>query len=175
MFIYIIFIYFLLLYIYIIYIYIYIYLYIFIYIFNIFIYIYIYIQFISCCTGSSLLWGGLSLVVASRGYSSLRFMGFSLWWFFLLQSMGCRLQGQQLWCMGLIALQYVKWNLCPLHWQADSHLSPKKVLFRLLIGALLLSIFIFIFLPKLLVLHLREGQIFTTMKTKVHAENMRWC
>ena len=33
---------------------------------------------------------GLSLVVASRGYSSLRCMGFSLWWLLLLWSMGSR-------------------------------------------------------------------------------------
>ena len=33
---------------------------------------------------------GLSLVVASRGYSSLRCMGFSLRWLLLLRSMGSR-------------------------------------------------------------------------------------
>ena len=33
---------------------------------------------------------GLSLVVASRGYSSLWCAGFSLWWLLLLQSMGSR-------------------------------------------------------------------------------------
>ena len=33
---------------------------------------------------------GLSLVVASRGYSSLWCVGFSLWWLLLLQSIGSR-------------------------------------------------------------------------------------
>ena len=33
---------------------------------------------------------GLSLVVASRDYSSLRCVGFSLWWLLLLRSMGSR-------------------------------------------------------------------------------------
>ena len=33
---------------------------------------------------------GLSLVVASRGYSSLRCAGFSLWWLLLLRSTGSR-------------------------------------------------------------------------------------
>ena len=35
----------------------------------------------------------LSLVVASRGYTSLRCMGFSLQWLLLLQSMGSRCAG----------------------------------------------------------------------------------
>ena len=83
----------------------------------------------------------------------------------------CGAQTRQLWCMGLTAPWYVKWNLCPLHWQADSHpLNPREVLFKLLIEALFLSVFIFIFLPILLVLYLRERQSFTTMKTKLHAE-----
>ena len=38
---------------------------------------------------------GLSLVVASGGYSSLWCMGFSLWWLLLLQSMGSRVRGLQ--------------------------------------------------------------------------------
>ena len=33
---------------------------------------------------------GLSLVAESRGYSSLRCTGFSLWWLLLLRSMGSR-------------------------------------------------------------------------------------
>ena len=33
---------------------------------------------------------GLSLVAASRGYSSLQCVGFSLWWLLLLQGMGSR-------------------------------------------------------------------------------------
>ena len=36
---------------------------------------------------------GLSLVVASRGYSSLRCAGFSLWWLLLLRSTGSRCTG----------------------------------------------------------------------------------
>ena len=36
---------------------------------------------------------GLSLVAASRGYSSLQCVGFSLRWLLLLQSMGSRLTG----------------------------------------------------------------------------------
>ena len=36
---------------------------------------------------------GLSLVVASGGYSSLRCVGFSLRWLLLLQSTGCRRMG----------------------------------------------------------------------------------
>ena len=51
---------------------------------------------------------GLSLVVASGSYSSLRYTGFSLQWLLLLQSMGsrcvvfssCGMWAQQLWCMG---------------------------------------------------------------------------
>ena len=62
---------------------------------------------------------GLSLVVASGGYSSLRYVGFSLWWLLLLQSTGswcadsssCGLwaleRRQQLWRTGLVALQHV--------------------------------------------------------------------
>ena len=36
---------------------------------------------------------GLSLVVASGGYSSLRCKGFSLWWLLLLRSTGSRRMG----------------------------------------------------------------------------------
>ena len=63
---------------------------------------------------------GLSPVAASRGHSSLRCMGFSLWWLLLLRSMGSRCAGfsscwlvgsraqvQQLWCTGSVALQHV--------------------------------------------------------------------
>ena len=70
---------------------------------------------------------GLSLVVASGGYSSLRCVGFSLRWLPQLQSMGSRCTGfsscgtwaqqlwlagsraqaQQLWCTGLVTLQHV--------------------------------------------------------------------
>ena len=38
---------------------------------------------------------GLSLVVASRDYSSLWCTGFSLWWLLWLQSSGCRASGLQ--------------------------------------------------------------------------------
>ena len=52
---------------------------------------------------------GVSLVVASGGYSSLRCMGCSLQWLLLLWSMGSRTQGlQQLWSMGLIAPHHVE-------------------------------------------------------------------
>ena len=58
---------------------------------------------------------GLSLVAASGGYSSLRCVGFSLQWLLLLQSTGsrragfssCGMRAQQLWYMGLVALQHV--------------------------------------------------------------------
>ena len=36
---------------------------------------------------------GISLVVASGGYSLLQYEGFSLWWLLLLQSMGSRHAG----------------------------------------------------------------------------------
>ena len=39
---------------------------------------------------------GLSLVAESRGYSSVRCVGFSSWWLLLLQSAGCRVRGLQL-------------------------------------------------------------------------------
>ena len=48
--------------------------------------------FILGCIGSSLLCG-LSLVAASGGYSSLRWVGFALWWLLLLQSLGSRCVG----------------------------------------------------------------------------------
>ena len=89
---------------------------------------------------------GLSLVVASGGYSSLQCVGFSLWWPLLLWSTGsrhtsfssCNTQAQQLWLTGSRAQAWQLWltglscsvvcgifldqglNLCPLHWQADS-------------------------------------------------------
>ena len=51
-----------------------------------------FIYFIFGCVGSSLL-RGLSLVAASKGYSSLRFVGFSLRWLLLLRSTGSRSTG----------------------------------------------------------------------------------
>ena len=61
---------------------------------------------------------GLSLVAASRGYSSLQCAGFSLQWLLLLQSTGSRLKGssscgtqaQQLWRMGLVAPRHVGYS-----------------------------------------------------------------
>ena len=58
---------------------------------------------------------GLSLVVASGGYSLLPCAGFSLQWLLLLRSTGsrhvgfssCGTQAQYLWCTGLVALQHV--------------------------------------------------------------------
>ena len=46
---------------------------------------------ISGCSRSSC---RLSLVVINGGYSSLQFIGFSLWWLFLLPSMGSRALAQ---------------------------------------------------------------------------------
>ena len=45
------------------------------------------------CFGSSLLHAGFLLVVTSRGYSSLRGAGLSLWWLLLLRSTGSRHTG----------------------------------------------------------------------------------
>ena len=79
---------------------------------------------------------GLSPVVASRSYSSLRCAGLSLWWPLLLRSMGSRCTGfsscgksaQQLWHKGFVASWQQRCgispdqgsNPCPLHWQSDS-------------------------------------------------------
>ena len=49
--------------------------------------------FIFGCVGYLLLHVGFSLVVASGGYCSLQCVGFSLWWLFLLCSMGSRCMG----------------------------------------------------------------------------------
>ena len=46
--------------------------------------------FTSGCIGSLLLFAGFSLVAVSRGYPSLRCMGFSLRWLLLLRSLGSR-------------------------------------------------------------------------------------
>ena len=69
---------------------------------------------------------GLSLVVASGVYSSLRCAGFSLRWLLLLRSTGSRRAGSVVVAHGLscsmacgISLDH-SLNLCPLHWQADS-------------------------------------------------------
>ena len=78
---------------------------------------------------------GLSLVVVSVGYSSLRYMGFSFWWLLLFQSTGSRCRGfhsrstwaQYLWPTGFsfsvacgIFPDQGSEPLCALHWQADS-------------------------------------------------------
>ena len=59
------------------------------------------------CAASSLLRAGF-LVVASRGYSALRFADFSLRWFLLLWAMDARAQAQPLWLRGLSALWHVE-------------------------------------------------------------------
>ena len=69
----------------------------------------------------------LSLVVASRGYSSLQCAGFSLRWLLLLWSTGsrstgfssCGMRAQQLWHTGLVALQHVG----PSWTRAQTHVS----------------------------------------------------
>ena len=53
--------------------------------------IYLFIFFWLCCVFVAV--HGLSLVAASRSYSSLRCTGFSLWWLLLLRSMGSRHAG----------------------------------------------------------------------------------
>ena len=58
--------------------------------FNKFIYFIIYLFIYFGCIGSSVAARGLSLVAVSRGYSSLRCVGFSLRWLLLLRSMGSR-------------------------------------------------------------------------------------
>ena len=89
---------------------------------------------------------GLSLVVASRGYSSLQCAGFSLWWLLLLWSTGSRHVGfsnygvrasvvvaRRLWSAGSVVVAYglscsaacgifqdQGSNPWPLYWQADS-------------------------------------------------------
>ena len=81
---------------------------------------------------------GLSLVVASGGYSSLWCVGFSLQWLLLLRNMGSRRAGSVVVTRGLQSTGSVAVahglscsaacgilpdqgsNACPLHWQADS-------------------------------------------------------
>ena len=69
---------------------------------------------------------GLSLVVASGGYSSLRCAGFSMQWLLLLWSTGSRHAGSVVVAHGLscsVACGIFPdqgSNPCPLHWQADS-------------------------------------------------------
>ena len=54
-------------------------------------FIIVFIYFWLCCVFVAL--QGLSLVAASRGYYSLRCDNFSLWWLFLLCSIGFRCRG----------------------------------------------------------------------------------
>ena len=70
---------------------------------NLFIYLFIY--FWLCWVSVAAL--GLSVVAASRGYSSLWCAGFSLWWLLSLWSTGSRAQAQYLWHTGLVALRHV--------------------------------------------------------------------
>ena len=61
------------------------------------------ILFIYGHSGSLLLCEGFPLVAASRGSSSLQWVGFSLRWLLLLQSTGSSVCGlQQLQCMGSV-------------------------------------------------------------------------
>ena len=101
---------------------------------NLFIYLLIYLWlywvFVVAC--------GLSLVVASGGYSSLWCTGFSLQWLLLLQSMASRHAGSVIVALRLLIAGSVVvahglscsaacaifldqgLNPCLLHWQADS-------------------------------------------------------
>ena len=69
---------------------------------------------------------GFSLVAASGDCSSLRYMGFSLCWLLLLQTMGSRRVGSVVVAHGLCSLMACGifpdqgLNPCPLHWQVDS-------------------------------------------------------
>ena len=79
-------------------------------------------------------WLGLSLVVASRGYSSLwymgfplRYTGFSLWWLLFLWSTGSRcmssvVAAHRLSCSATCGIFPDQGsNLCSLYWQENSH------------------------------------------------------
>ena len=67
----------------------------------------------------------LSLLAASRGYSSLQYMDFSLQWLLLFQSMDFRARSSVVLVFGLCCpmacgiLPDKRSNLCPLHWQMD--------------------------------------------------------
>ena len=84
--------------------------------------------FIFGCLGPLLLRAGFSLAVASRGYSSLRCVGFSLRWLLLLRSTGSRRTGFSSCGAGGLSCSVAcgifldqGLNPCPLHWQADSY------------------------------------------------------
>ena len=92
-----------------------------------FLYFWLHWVCVAACGLSLVVASGLSLVAASRGYSSLQYTGFSLWWLLLLRRTGSRhtgfsscgtqaqqlwlagsrAQAQQLWHTGLVAPQYV--------------------------------------------------------------------
>ena len=61
----------------------------------------VFIYFIFGCVGSPLLRVGFSLVAASKGYSLLRFAGFSSQWLLLLWSTGSRRAGSVVVARGL--------------------------------------------------------------------------
>ena len=83
---------------------------------------------------------GLSLVVESGGYSSLWYIGFSLRWLLLLQSMGSRRAGSVVVAHGLSCSAACGIfpdqgsKSCPLHWQVDPYPlrhqgSPEEFIF----------------------------------------------
>ena len=70
---------------------------------------------------------GLSLIVVSRDYSSLRCLGFSVWWLLLLWSTGSHVAFRT--CILWASLPRGVWNLprpgiepMTVHWQADCYL-----------------------------------------------------
>ena len=69
--------------------------------------IYLFNLFIFVCTGCLLLCAWAFSSCGEGGYSSLQCAGFSLQWLLLLQSMGSRVQAQELWCTGLVAPRHV--------------------------------------------------------------------
>ena len=101
-----------------------------------------------CCTWA--FW--LSLVAASGGYTSLRCVGFSLWWLLLLWSTGSRRAGSVVVALRLQSAGSVVVvhrlscstacgifpgqgsNPCPLHWQVDSlplcHQGSSSIIFK---------------------------------------------
>ena len=87
-------------------------------------FIYLFIYFWLCCVFISV--RGLSLVAASGGHSSSRYVGLSLLWPLLLRSTGSRRAGSVVVAhgpscsttCGIFPDQGS--NPCPLHWQADS-------------------------------------------------------
>ena len=63
----------------------------------------------------------LSLVAASRGYSSFQYEGFSSWWLLLVQNMSSVVVAHGFNCSMACGISPDQGsNLCPLHWQAGS-------------------------------------------------------